>query len=245
MAARSVLSTCDTEARAKQWRGRHRFLLGAKRAIDMTAAPILLALFSPLLLCIAIAIAMDSRGGILFLQPRLGRHGDIFLIFKFRTMFQDAASLGARFSTYDGDPRITRVGKFLRRTHLDELPQFLNVIRGDMSFIGPRPALPFQYDYYNDREIMRIFCRPGISGWAQIHGNAIDWDEKLRLDAWYVENISLRLEMKIALLTVKDIALKWRGGRSTYAGNSDPTWTRGYPANPLTNSRAEARRQSV
>lgn len=209
-----------------------------KRAFDIIIAVIALIALSPLLALIALAIRLDSPGPVFFRQERLGRQGRIFKIWKFRSMVVGAQSLGLGVKVVEDDPRITLVGSILRRCHLDELPQLINVLKGDMAIIGPRPGLPFHYDYYKPWERKRLSMRPGITGWAQIHGaNRINWDDRIELDVWYVKNWSLWLDLKIALMTSWHIAARLlRRKKDTYQNKGQELWTRGFPDDLFTNS---------
>ncbi|HHT66585.1 MAG: sugar transferase [Caldicoprobacterales bacterium] len=174
--------------------------LYVKRFLDFVFACILLVVTLPILLAVAIAIKLESEGPALFLQKRVGKNGKIFCVYKFRTML-DKSKENYRFLTdYD---RVTRVGSLLRRTSIDELPQLINILRGDMSFIGPRPLLAEYLPYYSKREMKRHDVLPGITGWAQVNGrNSISWEDKFRYDLEYVEKISLKLDLVIMVLTI-------------------------------------------
>jgi lipopolysaccharide/colanic/teichoic acid biosynthesis glycosyltransferase len=157
---------------------------------------------SPLLATAALAIKLDDGGPVFYRQRRVGLHGDEFELFKLRTMEVGAESRGAGFAINEGDPRITRVGRLLRRLSLDELPQLWNVVRGDMSLIGPRPTLAYQVDRYTPRQLRRLDVKPGITGWAQIHGRArLPWSDRIELDVWYVEHRSPLLDLEILART--------------------------------------------
>lgn len=159
---------------------------------------------SPIIWLIAFFIRLDTPGPAFFRQVRIGRHGQPFVAYKFRSMVDQAASLGLRLTVAINDWRITRVGRFLRNTSLDELPQLFNVLTGEMSLVGPRPTLPSQVAAYNSFQRRRLLVKPGITGWAQINGrNAIPWEERIKLDVWYVENWSLKLDLYILLRTIK------------------------------------------
>jgi lipopolysaccharide/colanic/teichoic acid biosynthesis glycosyltransferase len=157
---------------------------------------------SPFLVAIAIAIKLDTRGPTFFRQERIGRHGRPFQIVKFRTLVDEPAGNPDDYLISASDARITRVGAFLRRWSLDELPQLWNVLRGDMSIVGPRPTLPYQVEQYDDFQRRRLEVVPGITGWAQIAGrNALSWPERIRLDVWYVDHRSLLLDLRILVAT--------------------------------------------
>ena len=168
------------------------------RALDAVASVFGLVVTSPLLAASAIAIKLEDGGPILFRQVRVGKDGEDFALLKLRTMVIDAEKQGAGYAVDAGDSRITRVGRVLRRTSVDELPQLWNVFRGEMSLIGPRPTLRYQVEKYNARQRKRLEVRPGLTGWAQIHGRAtLPWDERIELDIWYVEHVSPRVDLKI------------------------------------------------
>jgi lipopolysaccharide/colanic/teichoic acid biosynthesis glycosyltransferase len=172
------------------------------RTLDVAIAGAGLALASPFLAAAAIAVKLGDGGPVLFKQTRVGKDGRDFELLKLRTMVVDAEKQGAGYAVNKGDSRITRVGRFLRRTSLDELPQLWNVVRGDMSLIGPRPTLRYQVERYSDRQRRRLEVLPGITGWAQIHGRAsLSWDERIELDVWYVDHRSLRTDLLILLRT--------------------------------------------
>jgi lipopolysaccharide/colanic/teichoic acid biosynthesis glycosyltransferase len=172
------------------------------RALDVALAGTGLVLASPLLAVSAAAIKLDDGGPILYRQTRVGKDGRDFELLKLRTMVVGAERIGAGWAVNEGDPRITRAGRFLRRLSFDELPQLWNVVRGDMSMIGPRPTLRYQVEQYDDRQRRRLELRPGITGWAQIHGRArLTWPERIELDLWYVEHRSALVDLKILLRT--------------------------------------------
>jgi lipopolysaccharide/colanic/teichoic acid biosynthesis glycosyltransferase len=185
------------------------------RAADVAVAGLGLALASPFLAAAAVAVKLEDGGPVLFRQTRVGKDGKDFELLKLRSMTVGAEHLGAGFAVDRGDARITRVGRFLRRTSIDELPQLWNVLRGDMSVIGPRPTLRYQVDRYTDRQRRRLDVRPGLTGWAQINGRAtLAWAERIELDVWYVEHRSPLVDLKILLRT----PLALFGG--TYRGSS-------------------------
>ena len=172
------------------------------RALDVAGASVALTLASPVLAVAALAIKLEDRGQVLYRQRRVGKDGSEFELVKLRTMVPGAEKHGAGFAVNRGDPRITRMGRLLRRLSLDELPQLWNVVRGEMSLIGPRPTLQYQVDQYTPRQRRRLEVKPGITGWAQIHGRAsLPWEERIELDVWYVENRSPRVDLKILLRT--------------------------------------------
>jgi lipopolysaccharide/colanic/teichoic acid biosynthesis glycosyltransferase len=159
-------------------------------------------LASPFLAASALAIKLEDRGPVLYRQRRVGLRGEEFELLKLRTMVVGAETTGAGFAVNRGDPRITKVGRLLRRLSLDELPQLWNVVRGEMSLIGPRPTLRYQVEKYTDRQRRRLEVKPGITGWAQIHGRAkLPWEDRIELDVWYVEHRSPWVDLKILLRT--------------------------------------------
>ncbi len=172
------------------------------RAVDVVLAGLGIVLTSPLLAVAAVAIKLDDGGPALYRQTRVGKDGVDFDLIKLRSMSVGAEHTGAGYAIDAGDPRITRVGRLLRRTSVDELPQLWNVVRGDMSVIGPRPTLRYQVDRYDERQRHRLDVRPGITGWAQINGRAaLAWAERIELDLWYVENRSAVLDLRILART--------------------------------------------
>lgn len=173
-----------------------------KRAIDVVGAAAGLALAAPILALAACAIKLEDRGPVLFRQMRLGRGAGQFEILKLRTMTVDAERQRSDGVVEADDPRITRIGGLLRRTAVDELPQLWHVLRGDMSLVGPRPVPPPHLERYNERQRRRLEVKPGLTGWAQIHGRAaLPWPDRLELDVWYVENRSLALDARILART--------------------------------------------
>jgi len=191
------------------------------RVLDVAGSAVGLAVSSPFLAAAALAIKLDDGGPVLYRQRRVGRHGEEFDLLKLRTMVVGAEKQGAGWAVNRGDPRITRAGRLLRRLSLDELPQFWNVLRGDMSLIGPRPTLSYQVEQYTRRQRQRLEVKPGLTGWAQIHGRAsLPWDERIELDLWYVENRSAWLDLKILVRT--PLAL-FRGTYKGETGGWKPT----------------------
>ena len=191
------------------------------RALDVAGSALGLAVSSPFLAAAALAIKLDDGGPVLYRQRRVGHHGEEFDLLKLRTMVVGAEKQGAGWAVNRGDPRITRAGRLLRRLSLDELPQFWNVLRGDMSLIGPRPTLSYQVEQYTPRQRRRLEVKPGLTGWAQIHGRAaLPWDERIELDVWYVENRSPWLDLKILVRT--PLAL-FRGTYKGETGGWKPT----------------------
>jgi lipopolysaccharide/colanic/teichoic acid biosynthesis glycosyltransferase len=172
------------------------------RAADVAIAGTSLLVASPLLGLAALAVKLEGRGPVLYRQTRVGKDGADFELVKLRTMVVGAETMGAGYAVNEGDARITRVGRLLRRLSLDELPQFWNVIRGDMSVIGPRPTLRYQVERYDAQQARRLEVKPGITGWAQIHGRAaLPWAERIALDVWYVEHRSAWLDLRILART--------------------------------------------
>jgi len=172
------------------------------RAVDIATAALGLAVTSPLLAASAVAIKLEDGGPVLYRQVRVGKDGEDFELLKLRTMVVGAEKKGAGFAVDAGDSRITRVGRLLRKTSVDELPQLWNVLRGEMSLIGPRPTLRYQVDTYTARQRRRLDVRPGLTGWAQVNGRAtLPWAERIELDVWYVEHRSPQLDLKILLKT--------------------------------------------
>ena len=190
------------------------------RALDAAAAGLGLAVASPFLAAAAMAIKLDDGGPIFYRQRRVGLDGEEFELVKPRTMEVGAEHKGEGFAVNEGDPRITRVGRTLRRLSLDELPQLWNVVRGDMSLVGPRPTLAYQVEGYTPRQRRRLEVRPGITGWAQIHGRArLPWDERIELDIWYVEHRSPWLDLRIIARTPRALLA------GTYKGDTGG-WSR-------------------
>ena len=188
-----------------------------RRTIDILVAALALALSSPLMLAAVIAIRLTSRGPAFYRQRRSGRHGVQFNMLKLRTMVDGAEHIGAGLAVNANDSRITRVGALLRRTSLDELPNLVNVLRGEMTLVGPRPTLPAQVAQYTARQHGRLSVKPGITGWAQINGRAsLPWSERIELDLYYVEHRSLLLDLRILLRTPALVL----GGGGLYKGQS-------------------------
>ncbi|HWG07748.1 MAG TPA: sugar transferase [Solirubrobacteraceae bacterium] len=188
-----------------------------RRAVDILLSGILLLLGAPVLLAAVIAIKLESRGPALYRQRRSGLAGEPFDMLKLRTMVDGAEHIGAGLAVNSGDSRITRVGGLLRRTSLDELPNLLNVLRGEMSLVGPRPTLPAQVAQYTPRQRLRLDVKPGITGWAQVNGRAsLPWSERIELDLYYVEHRSLLLDLQILLRTPALVL----GGGGLYKGET-------------------------
>lgn len=175
-----------------------------KRLLDIVISLVGLIILSPILLLVAIAIKLESKGPIIFRQERLGLNGKVFKIYKFRSMHVGAEKSGV-YETKN-DMRVTKVGKLIRKTSIDELPQFLNILKGDMSIIGPRPTLtyhPWSLEEYTQMQRKRFNVRPGVTGWAQVNGRkGIQWDKRIEFDVYYVENISFRFDVRIFLNTI-------------------------------------------
>ena len=180
-----------------------------KRILDLFLSFIALVILVPILIIVAIIIKMESTGPVIFKQDRLGKNGKIFVIYKFRTMVDNAVQFGAGLNTYDGDPRITKVGRLLRKTSMDELPQIINIIKGDMSLIGPRPPYPSKprkYEEYDEVQKRRFSVLPGMTGLAQVKiRSSAGWDDRIKLDVHYVDNLSFWLDVKIFFQTIKCI----------------------------------------
>jgi lipopolysaccharide/colanic/teichoic acid biosynthesis glycosyltransferase len=180
-----------------------------RRAADVLVSSLALAFSSPVLVLAALAIRIESRGPVIYRQRRVGLEGRPFDVLKLRTMVDGAEHIGAGLAVNENDARITRVGAWLRRTSLDELPNLLNVLRGEMSLIGPRPTIPVQVEQYTPRQRGRLLLKPGITGWAQVNGRtSLPWSERIELDLFYIEHRSLRLDLEILWRTV---ALVLRG----------------------------------
>mgnify|MGYP000159834523 FL=1 len=181
------------------------FYRAVKRFLDVTASFLGLVLLSPLLLAVSILIKIDSRGPVIFRQKRIGRNGKVFEIYKFRSMCVGAEKTGSGVYSGKGDARVTRIGKILRATSIDELPQLLNILKGEMSFVGPRPPLtyhPWKYEEYTDLQKRMFEVRPGITGWAQVNGRKdVEWHKRIELNVWYVDHMSLLLDIKIMFMT--------------------------------------------
>jgi lipopolysaccharide/colanic/teichoic acid biosynthesis glycosyltransferase len=172
------------------------------RALDVLIALAALAVTSPILLAAAIAIRLDSRGPVFYRQERIGKDGVPFELWKLRTMVEGAEHQGTGLYIADRDPRITRVGRLLRRLSLDELPNLFNVLSGDLAIVGPRPTVRVQVERYTPYQRRRLEVRPGITGWAQVHGRtALSWPERIELDVWYVDHRSLALDLRILART--------------------------------------------
>jgi lipopolysaccharide/colanic/teichoic acid biosynthesis glycosyltransferase len=175
-----------------------------KRWLDVAITAAALVPVAPVLGIAAVAIRLESHGHPIYRQRRVGKDGHAFDVIKLRTMVSGAEHMGAKLAIDEGDTRITRVGAILRRTSIDELPNLLNILRGEMSLVGPRPTLQVQVAQYTDRQRRRLEARPGLTGWAQVNGRAsLPWPERIELDIWYIENATLRLDLKILALSAR------------------------------------------
>jgi len=188
-----------------------------RRAFDIVVAAALLVLTAPLVALAIVAIRLESRGHPIYRQRRVGRGGHEFDVLKLRTMVDGAESIGAGLAVNAGDPRITRIGKLLRRTSLDELPNLINVLKGEMAIVGPRPTVPVQVAQYSERERGRLAVRPGITGWAQVNGRtSLPWSERIELDLWYIEHRTWRLDFQILLRSARLVL----AGEGLYKGTT-------------------------
>jgi lipopolysaccharide/colanic/teichoic acid biosynthesis glycosyltransferase len=188
-----------------------------RRAVDIVVSSTALLLSSPVFALAMLAVRLDSPGPVIYRQRRSGLHGREFDVLKLRTMVEGAEHMGAGLAVNENDARITRVGAFLRRTSLDELPNLLNVLRGDMSLIGPRPTLPVQVEQYTERQRGRLAIKPGITGWAQVNGRAsLPWAQRIELDLYYIEHRSPALDLRIVRRTVAMVL----GGSGLYKGHA-------------------------
>ena len=175
--------------------------------MDVAFSSLGLLFLAPLFVFIAVVIKIDNPGTVLFCQTRAGQEGRLFRIFKFRSMVMEAEVKGAGAFVDENDERITWVGRILRNTSLDEIPQLLNILSGEMSLVGPRPTLPYQVERYDIRQRRRLAVKPGLTGWAQVNGrNDLTWPERIELDLWYVENWSLWLDLRIIWKTLSVVA---------------------------------------
>lgn len=177
-----------------------------KRLLDIAISlPAVVVLCIPMLL-VAVFIKLDSKGPVFFRQQRLGKDGEVFEMLKFRSMYINSEFTGSGVYSDDNDVRVTKIGKFLRKTSIDELPQLINILRGDMSLIGPRPPLtyhPWPLEEYTDEQRRMFEIRPGITGWAQINGRKdVEWHRRIELNVWYVDNVSFLLDVKIFFITI-------------------------------------------
>ena len=177
-----------------------------KRLIDVIVSAVAVIVAAIPMGVIAVLIKIESEGPVLFKQERLGLHGKVFTIYKFRTMCVGAEKTGTGVYSGKGDPRVTKLGRILRATSLDEIPQFFNILKGDMSCIGPRPPLtyhPWPVEQYTAQQFRMFDVRPGVTGWAQVNGRkAVEWNNRIQMNVWYVDNVSLMLDLKILAMTV-------------------------------------------
>jgi lipopolysaccharide/colanic/teichoic acid biosynthesis glycosyltransferase len=188
-----------------------------RRSIDVVGGCLACVVAAPVVAVAMIAIRLESRGHPIYRQRRVGKEGREFDLLKLRTMVAGAEHIGAGLAINEDDPRVTRVGALLRRTSLDELPNLLGVVRGDLSFIGPRPTIPVQVAQYSERQRGRLAIRPGITGWAQVHGRAsLPWSERIELDLYYIEHRSLALDLRILWRTIAIVF----GGSGLYKGHT-------------------------
>ena len=180
-----------------------------KRILDVILAVFGLIIAGVPMLIVAALIRLTSPGPAVFKQERIGFHGKVFIIYKFRSMRLDSEHTGSGVYSGKGDPRVTGVGRFIRATSIDELPQLINILKGDMSFIGPRPPLtyhPWPLDQYTQEQRRMFDVRPGITGWAQINGRkCLEWNERIRQNVWYVDHVSFMLDIQILLKTIKKV----------------------------------------
>lgn len=180
-----------------------------KRSFDVLASLLGLIILSPILVITALLIVLESKGGAFFVQKRLGKDGKEFRMYKFRSMCQGAEKQGTGVYSFKGDARVTKVGRIIRATSIDEFPQFINIIKGDMSLVGPRPVLtyhPYKWGEYPEIGLKRFEVRPGVTGWAQVNGRkAVEWDKRFELDAEYVDRKSIGFDLKIIFLTVWNV----------------------------------------
>jgi lipopolysaccharide/colanic/teichoic acid biosynthesis glycosyltransferase len=175
-----------------------------KRWLDLTLAGLAAIPAAPILAVAMAAIRLESPGHPIYRQRRVGQDGHVFDVIKLRTMVSGAEQMGAKLAVDEGDTRITKIGALLRRTSIDELPNLLNILRGEMSIVGPRPTLKVQVDQYTERQMRRLEARPGLTGWAQVNGRAsLPWPERIELDIWYLENATLRLDLRIIALSAR------------------------------------------
>ncbi len=203
----------DIKSVPKSGRGIKGLQAFVKRLIDVVLSLFLLLLLWPLFVLVALLIKLDSKGPVLFVQERVGKDGKLFKILKFRTMEVGAEKKGLGYEVVEDDPRITRVGKFLRRWSIDEFPQLINVLKGDMSLVGPRPTLKYQVDQYDSFQKRRLEVKPGMTGLATVKGrNLLSWNERIKYDVWYIDNYSLWLDFKIMLETIGVVL----GGEGVY-----------------------------
>jgi lipopolysaccharide/colanic/teichoic acid biosynthesis glycosyltransferase len=190
--------------------------------VNRLVAAVALVVTSPILLAAMLAIRIESAGSPIYRQRRVGRGGESFEMYKLRTMVADAEFMGDGLAVNRGDPRITRVGAFLRRFSIDELPNLLNIVRGEMAFVGPRPTIQAQVDQYTEHQLRRLEVKPGLTGWAQINGRAsLPWSERIELDVWYVDNKGPLLDLKIIVKTIRMLLFGhgiYKGGTGGWTG---------------------------
>lgn len=188
---------------------KNKIYLSIKRILDIIFSLLGLIILSPILLITAVAIKLESTGPIIFKQKRIGKDGKVFNIYKFRSMIVGAEKIGTGVYSKKDDNRVTKVGRLIRMTSIDELPQLINILKGEMSIIGPRPVLtyhPWKYEEYTEEQLKRFKVKPGITGWAQIHGRKdVEWKERIKLDTYYVENINFWLDIKIFFKTILQV----------------------------------------
>jgi lipopolysaccharide/colanic/teichoic acid biosynthesis glycosyltransferase len=193
-----------------------------RRLFDIVVASAALVVAAPVIALAALAIRLESRGGVIYRQRRVGKDGHEFDVLKLRTMVAGAEHIGAGLAVNAGDARITRVGRILRRTSLDELPNLVNVLRGEMAIVGPRPTLPAQVAQYSERERGRLAVRPGLTGWAQVNGRtSLPWAQRIELDLWYIEHRTWRLDLQILWRSVRMVVQ----GEGLYKGETGG-WTK-------------------
>jgi lipopolysaccharide/colanic/teichoic acid biosynthesis glycosyltransferase len=191
-----------------------------RRAFDVLVAGTALIAAAPFLAVAVVAIRLESKGSAIYRQRRVGKDGRPFDVLKLRTMVTGAEHMGAGLAVSEGDTRITRVGRLLRRASLDEVPNLINVLKGDMAIVGPRPTVPIQVDRYTERQRGRLSVKPGITGWAQVNGRTeLPWDERIELDLWYIEHRSWRMDLRILWRTIRMVF----GGDGLYRGET-PAW---------------------
>ncbi|MCI6388304.1 MAG: sugar transferase [Ruminococcus sp.] len=180
-----------------------------KRFFDFVISLVSLVVLIPIFAVVSIAIKLESKGPVIFKQQRIGKDGKVFNIYKFRSMCVGAENTGSGVYSGKGDTRVTKVGKFIRATSIDELPQLVNIIKGDMSFVGPRPPLtyhPWPIEEYSDEQLKMFLVRPGITGWAQVNGRkGVEWHKRIELNVWYVNNVSILLDCAIMIKTVAKV----------------------------------------
>ncbi|OQX85011.1 MAG: hypothetical protein B6D63_03255 [Candidatus Latescibacteria bacterium 4484_7] len=214
------------------------------RALDLSMSTLLLISLSPLFFVVSIAIKLEDGGPVFFIQERVGHMGKLFRIIKFRSMIVDAEKKGSGlYIDGENDHRITRVGRFMRKWSIDEFPQLINVLKGEMSLVGPRPAMAFQVAEYTARQRMRLLVRPGITGWAQINGrNSLSWPERIEKDIWYIKHRSLALNLKIIILTIPRIFVPegLYGEREKYLLKADVNGQSGEQSSPIRSSMRES-----